>query len=430
MLQNGPSTSSGNKPQPEGLRKRANRLFNYQQSHKVELPIPPTPTQSKAKRVNTSNLARKTKSANIVDANRKLSSYGFTKKSKTDQGQNEGSQMVIDSQDACLKDQTEQLNAEIAENLMSISKMRENLNNEIKCILDLSGNKENVNDAISKLCTMIQSNNDKLCSLHETTQQNLLKLLALQKDLEISNIRRDNIIKANSDKIQSIETKSACTIDLQKVWITFTSDKELEELQKNGNLISNTKNIFRRMDIDVNSYGIFPIRSAMFQHIKVGNSIVPTLCVSFANEKIASIVRRKIMAYNAMLEDEGRLNEMRYSERIFWSKDVWKILKLCWELRRLKLVEYVNVYAEGIRVQYLIKCDDQKSTKLASMNVTTFSDVDKLRAIVGDIFPEAHCCDLYDDEYFKLNFAKRDKKRCGDEESADEDDGMQGNMDC
>ena len=106
MSLNGSSTEYGSKPQSEGLRKRANRLFNYQQSHKVELPIPPTPT-------------RKTKSSNIVDANRKLSSYGFTKKPKTDVGQNEGSQMVIDSQDVCLKDQTEQLNAEIAENLMS-----------------------------------------------------------------------------------------------------------------------------------------------------------------------------------------------------------------------------------------------------------------------------------------------------------------------
>ncbi|KAL7033500.1 hypothetical protein ACKWTF_007614 [Chironomus riparius] len=128
-------------------------------------------------------------------------------------------------------------------------------------------------------------------------------------------------------------------------------------IEKSGNLINETKTIFKRMDIDVDRLGILPLRAVNFQHIKADKSVIPSLCVTFNNEKIASIVRRKMMTFNSALDEENRLDELRYSERIYWSQvyTALEFLKICWKLKRLKLVEFVNVHTEGIRVQYQVK---------------------------------------------------------------------------
>jgi len=94
--------------------------------------------------------------------------------------------------------------------------------------------------------------------IHESTQHSLLKLLAVQKDLELSNERKDDIIRTNCDKIQTIQTKMACSADLKKVFVTLTDDLELK---KSKNLIDDTK-VFKRMDIDIDKLGILPIRTS------------------------------------------------------------------------------------------------------------------------------------------------------------------------
>ena len=296
--------------------------------------------------------------------------------------------------------------------LTDIAETKEKFTNEITNVLQLSANQENLHEAVTKLCSLLQSSNEKILSLQESTQQNLLKILALQKDLEISNLRRDLEIASNSNRIQSIESKMACVGDLNKIWITFTCDKELDQLKTNANLISEAKNILKRMDIDINRYGMLPIRTARLQHIKVEKNVIPTLCIAFTHDKIASIVRRQIMKFNATLEAENRLSEMRYNERIFWSKDVFKLLKVCWELKRVKLIEFANVHAEGIRVVYKTQKDEQIIAE--STNITNFSDLDMLRRTINDIHPETSTTVLYDDDYFKLQFQERDERRSGE----------------
>lgn len=424
------SNVTGANAKSESLRGKSNRLFKYQQTHKTELPAPPTPTQRRLGRVNASQIARKSKSARNFDNNRKLHSYGFgPSTSKQVQNVDASVSSTVDYVNSIFQDQTEKLNVEIAESLINISKMKETFNNEIKNVLTLADKDGNVSEAICKLCSLIQLNNDNICSLHETTQQNLLKLLALQKDLELSNTRRDTLIMSNSDRIQSIETKMTCSKDLHKIWITFTCNKELEQLKQSGDLINEAKLIFKRMNIDVDRLGILPIRTVNFQHIKVEKSVIPSLCVMFNNDKIASIVRRSMMKFNATLDEENRLDELRYSERIYWSKDVWKILKICWELKRLKLVEYVNVHAEGIRVQYQIQATSGSDSKSSSMNITCFKDIDKLRKIVGDIYPEISSTTLYDNNYFVMSFAERDARRSSDFQDETAIDNEGDNMD-
>ena len=309
-----------------------------------------------------------------------------------------------------------------SEEIAGLAEMKENFNTSLKEVMSLVANKGDIATAISKLCSVIQSTHEMMHNIYEVSQQNLLKLLAVQKDIELSNLRRDVLIKKNSSKIESIETKMACTSDMNRVWITFACDKELNELKKSENLISDAKFILKQMKIDVDKLGILPMRSAHFQHIKVGNSVIPALCMTFNNPGIASAVRKKMMRFNAQHKD-NKQHEIKYNERLFWSRDVWKLLKICKELRRLKLINSAFVNSDGIRVKYNNPANKEKlETKAVSMIVTCYEDIDKIRTAVGDIYSDASCKILYDNSYFRLKFSERDLKRSSDNNFVDSDD--------
>jgi hypothetical protein len=401
--------ASGN----ESLRKKSNRLFNYQQSHKSEMPTPPTPRQRRSERVTNSVKDRKKRISHAHDNNREgLLSFGFTKNATPSTHRPCSFTSTVSEQAEILTSQSDCINKEISMSLTSIAETREKFTKEINNVLKLSANKENMHEAFSKLCSLMQSSNEKIWSLQESTQQNLLKLLALHKDNEISNLRRDLEITSNSNRIQSIETKMACASDLNKIWITFTCNKELEQLKSNTNLIVEAKNILKRMNINVDKFAMIPIRTARLQHIKVGKDYICTLCITFTQDKFASIVRRQIMEFNVALEEENKLSDMRYNERIFWSKDVFKLLKICWELKRVQLVDFANVHAEGIRVVYKIQKDGHLVTE--SSNITNFADLDMLRRTINDIHSDVSTTILYDDDYFKLQYHERDERRSGE----------------
>jgi len=313
------------------------------------------------------------------------------------------------------------LNFGSSEEIDCLSGIKESFNESVNEVMSLVANKEDIVTAVSKLCSLVQSPHEIMHNLYELSQQNLLKLLAVQKDLELSNRRRDDLISTNSSKIESIETKMACTSDLNRVWITVECDKELNELKKSKNLISDANGILKQMKIDVDKLGILPIRSAHFQHIKVRNSVKPALCMTFINAQIAATVRKKIVRFNAQLKDNNKLHETKYNERLFWSKDVWKLLKICKELRRLKLINSAFVNSDGIRVKYNNSAHKDEM-KIVSMNVTCYEDIDKIRTAVGDIFSEVSCKILYDNSYFCLKFSERDSKRSSQDNVFDSDD--------
>jgi hypothetical protein len=277
--------------------------------------------------------------------------------------------------------------------------------------MSIAKNKNHLELAFEKLCSIVVNYNDKMFSLHDQTQQNLLKILALQKDQEIYNGIRDRKIISNSNAIQSLDVASNCEKDLNKVFITFTCPNELKQLQKSDNLIQDTKHILARLDIDMKQLGVMPIKSANFQHIKIKDNYEPALCVSFMNRGIASYIRRKITTFNSNLYEMGRIDEMRYCDRMYWSKKVWRILKVCWELKRLKLIDRAKVCCDGIIVQYTSSGKSCKSNLINKMKISCFSDLDNLRNEIQDIHSDVSCEILYDNEYFTLSYEDRDGRR-------------------
>jgi len=293
------------------------------------------------------------------------------------------------------------LSSDIIESLSKVDALRDNLKVDISNVMLIAKNKDQIVLAFEKLCSILVDYNDKLFSLHDQTQQNLLKILALKKDQEIYNGIRDVKIKSNSNAIQSLDMASNCEKDLKKVFITFTCPNELKHLQNSENLIRDVKHIFARMNIDMDMLGIMPIKSAFFQHIKIKDKYELALCVSFINAGIASYVRKKITFFNSNLYEKGKIDEMRYCERMYWSKNVWKILKIGWELKRLKMIDRVKVCSDGIIVHYAAK----------TMKLRCLNDVDNLRKEVHDLYSDVSCEIFYDDNYFTLRYEDRDKRR-------------------
>jgi hypothetical protein len=303
----------------------------------------------------------------------------------------------------------------VEECMRIISETKDNFCSKINEITSVIENKGDLINAIQIMCTLIQSSFEKMNNLHEMTQQSLLQLLAAQKDLEVLNERREMFMKSNCEKIQSINTKNACSSDLGKIYITFKCEKELDKIRKSKYLIDDAKNILMKMGINVDKFGIFSISSAHIQHIKIARSVVPSLCIKFTNSRIASIVRNQMMNINAKLKEENRTKELKYLGRIYWSKDTWKLLKICWELKRLNLIKSAHVNPDGIRIRYSSSLKNGTSeTRTTSLNVTSYNDIDRIREEIGDIYSGFSCNLLYDDSYFKLSYEERDRRRLMD----------------
>jgi hypothetical protein len=295
----------------------------------------------------------------------------------------------------------------IANSLNEMMELKVNFKHQVQEVITISKNNKQIATAFEKLCNIITSTNDKMISLYESTQENLLSIVALQRDQEIQNHRRNLFIKQNHDRIESVETKRSCQSDLEKVWITFSSLEELKSLEKSKNLINEAKLILTRMNIDMDQLGIMPIKHVHFQRIRIAANFELSLCITFNNQKSASIVRNGIILFNSLLEESNQINELRYNEKIYWSANVWKLLRMCFELRRLKFLDSVRVQAEGIQVKYCRLPENDKNI----FYITCFNDIDEIRKIVNDIYVDIPWHQIYSDEYFQLTYEERDRKR-------------------
>ena len=282
-------------------------------------------------------------------------------------------------------------------------------NNSIKEVLKCFKENSNVEEAFENLCFRLMSQNADLMNLQKNTQKNLLKILTMFRDQDLNTTNRDAIINSNTNRIQSLETKNECQNDLKKVFIKFTCEKEIMALRSSNSIMDETKRILSRMEIDVSKLGIMPIKYVRFQHIRAGNKQIPALCIMFNNEKNAYTVRQQIHAFNAKLEQHEKLDEIRYTERHFWSKNIWRLLRICLELKRVGLIKMVRTHVDGILVQYLDK--NTNVNHLKNMKVTCFDHIDKLRAAVDDIRLDGSCNIVYDDFYFKRKYIDRDNVR-------------------
>ena len=78
------------------------------------------------------------------------------------------------------------MSEKISNSLEELESAKTKFNSEIQEILKLGKENEKLATAFERLCSLVVTSNEKMHSLHEETQQSLLKILGYQYDQEVS----------------------------------------------------------------------------------------------------------------------------------------------------------------------------------------------------------------------------------------------------
>jgi hypothetical protein len=299
----------------------------------------------------------------------------------------------------------DEISQSIQSNIEQIDDSRLKFQSEISTLQQSS--KNDLVSSFRDLCTLLIKNNAQVQSLHQQILSDCSSILSIIQKQEIKNTKRDESIDLNSNKIQSVSTRQSCSDDLCKIFITLTCPRETESLTNSKDLINDSLNILERVQVDTNTLGITPIKRAHMQHIKTDKEIEPTLCIVFQNPNIATLVRRQIDKFNSELEAKMKLDELRYTHRRFWSSNIYSLLKISNELKRVGLLRSVRVSHCGIIVTYS-KC---LNSPTKSFLVSCYKDINLLRRLVNDHLFNTHCELIYNATYFALPLDKRDEMR-------------------
>lgn len=241
----------------------------------------------------------------------------------------------------------------------------------------------------------------------------------ISKELNVMRKEIDQL-KSNDD-IEKLSTINACKDDLKKLWIRFTYIEDITAYREKNNPPMVVKDILNQLDINLNKI-LWPIESASFKIKKFSYDQLPETALecTFINSTIADKVKFSIIKFNNNLEDNGRMNLIRYRVATDWSYQVRKILKCCNEMRKCGIVNKVAVTNEGIKVFHKeihrtqLPRHNVKDNPLSQNTLTTTSSVvnsikqlDSLRMELQDYNCYAPATEVYNHEYFEKPLEER-----------------------
>lgn len=392
-----------NNDSPNILSKMMNnaKLRIHQRQNRTTLPCPPSPSTSLKSRQAISRATRSAKVSSLHDFNRQLPP---------------SPQPTLTQPNNNLAPDIDSLTSAIASCISELDTCKAKFNAELATIKETFKNEQDPTVAVNGLLALLESSN-ALFACHEKTLSFSTCALAILKDQDALNSVRDSRISANSNDIQSLNTRLSCDEDLCKVFIFLTCPNEASSLLKNPNIIGESLKILQRLEIDTFKLGLLPIKRAYIHHTRVDGKLEPSLCIQFQNQNIAVAVRRQIDIFNNSLVNSDRLNELRYTHFRFWSPHTFKLLRVCLELKRVNLIKSLRVTTSGILVHYTQGNADSEAP-LKSHIVSCYNDLNSLRVAVNDIHPNTNCELLYDQQYFSQTFTARDTLRDGQSQLA------------
>jgi len=133
--------------------------------------------------------------------------------------------------------------------------------------------------------------------------------------------------------------------------------------------------------------------------------------IRFLNSNVARDIKRLITNYAKEQFMLKNYDAIRYVARDNWSNDIWKLLRVCYDLSRLKLIDGAHVSDAGILVYHKSTAENSEENLILKTIIRTEADLDELCENIGDICPDIPTFQCYDGEYFKLNFDQRNDYR-------------------
>jgi hypothetical protein len=264
------------------------------------------------------------------------------------------------------------------------------------------------------------SENHKACrnSLADVKKDNIArcnKLNSQQVDLENDLIRKiSHVHQENSSRIDAVENSLKCNNEGKLLWINFIDPREANNLhlKPRGELMREASNIFARMNIWMDRTGRV-ITDAFMQRVTIrnGNSFENDLImgIKFYSSETVQEMRRLITTFVRERYAANDLDSIRYTARDNWSFDIRRLLRVCYEMSRCKLISNVTVKDFGISVSYEKNVEEE--IKPFKWLVRCEKDIDELRLEIGDIGSNVPSLNFYNASYFKLNYVERDTER-------------------
>ncbi|CAG9798281.1 unnamed protein product [Chironomus riparius] len=293
--------------------------------------------------------------------------------------------------------------------------LMKNINNIRKMIV----NRSDPYDIFEKIVDELSGNYMKCCEIIKKCDENILtrcndlndQVVSLENDM----MNKINNVQQQSDNdIYSIDLTQKCKDEVNILWITFTDQAEINALRmKNkSDLIQEAKKIFSRMNIKLNKPHK-TIIDVLIQKVsvKTDNSYENELIlgIKFTNSIAVNYMKRQITDFRKKEFINENFDLIRYSVRNFWSYKIWKLLRVCYDLKNAKLIENVNVNSQGVTVSYNKSTNQQNDFRQLAQKklIRNENDLNILRSEINDVCKEVSTFQIYNGEYFKLNFYER-----------------------
>lgn len=274
-------------------------------------------------------------------------------------------------------------------------------------------------DILDKIVTELMGNYRKCCEIiekYDNSNFNRCKDLNDQMvSLENETMNKINYVQQHSENnIDAIKLAQKCKDEVNILWISFTDPTEIENLRikSKSDQIHEAKRIFKRMNIKYDEpYKVIMDVIIQKVSVKTDNTYENELImgIKFTNSIVVSYMKRQINEYGKNKFINKNYDLIRYSVRNFWSFKIWKLLRVCYDLKNFKLIENANVTEHGIDVSYKKSINQESSheQKIRKKFIRTENDLDILRSEVNDICNDVPTFQLYDGNYFKLGFNER-----------------------
>lgn len=275
-----------------------------------------------------------------------------------------------------------------------------------KIVQQLAETHKNYNEKIAKVSTncmrFAARQNDQIVSLENRFMKELIKVHQLSED-----------------RLNSIEFSQKCASQNNIVWLTFADSSEIEAIRvkTKTEMIRESISILSRMEI-WNNLNNRTIVDAFTQKVSVKtdkgfeNEII--MGIKFLNSFAARDVKRLAAQYAKSQFISKNFDSIRYIVRDNWSAEVWKLLRVCYELNRVKLIDRASVCDAGIQVFYKKKStnqNDAENERNYKALIRGEADLDELRTEISDEGTAIPSLQLYNGDYFKMNFDQRNSFR-------------------
>jgi hypothetical protein len=232
-------------------------------------------------------------------------------------------------------------------------------------------------------------------------------------------------LESFESRLQSVETKQGCQYDSQFLHILMVDNKEAEEVER-GTIWPSKKCalVLDGMQIRYNKAEIGEV-SVQTERRKVGTTfkMMKYLKIRFNNHTSAGKIFGQIVRWNNERRKQGEQDRVKYIAEHTVCRNVWKLKRICLELKKEGVIQNVHVNDDGLVCIYKMG-DENKRFKVSSQR-----DIDALRRVLKVADHHVPVAEKYGPEFWKARYVASSQKR-GRESEGEENEGEKRNKTC